>query len=64
MPFEDEAVMSTRAHWDKIYSEKAPNKVSWYRSHLEVSLALIEQVSPAPGTRVFLVAEEEGLTNG
>ena len=47
MAFEDEAVMSTRAHWDKIYSEKAPNAVSWYRIHLEASLGLIEQVSPA-----------------
>ena len=37
--------MEARAHWEKIYSEKAPNAVSWYRPHLETSLALIERVS-------------------
>jgi SAM-dependent methyltransferase len=35
--------MGTQAHWDKIYLEKAPDQVSWYRPHLETSLALIEQ---------------------
>ena len=33
--------MDTRTHWDKIYTNKAPNQVSWYRRHLETSLALI-----------------------
>lgn len=37
--------MRTQAHWEKIYSEKAPNAVSWYRPHLETSLSLIERVS-------------------
>jgi 2-polyprenyl-3-methyl-5-hydroxy-6-metoxy-1,4-benzoquinol methylase len=51
--------MSTRAHWDKIYSEKAPNAVSWYRSHLETSLGLIEQVSPARSAAVIDVGGGE-----
>jgi len=29
-------------HWEKIYKSKPPEKVSWYRPHLETSLALIE----------------------
>lgn len=33
--------MDARTHWEKIYSTKAPNQVSWYRPHLETSLALI-----------------------
>jgi hypothetical protein len=33
--------MGTQVHWDKIYREKAPNAVSWYRPHLETSLDLI-----------------------
>lgn len=37
--------MDAQAHWEKIYTEKAPNAVSWYRPHLETSLALIERVS-------------------
>ena len=37
--------MDVQAHWEKIYTEKAPNAVSWYRPHLETSLALIEQTA-------------------
>ena len=33
--------MNTRKHWEKIYATKAPDQVSWYRPHLETSLALI-----------------------
>ena len=35
--------MDAQTHWEKIYTEKAPNAVSWYRPHLETSLALIEE---------------------
>lgn len=35
-----------RAHWDKVYSAKAPDQVSWYRPHLDTSLALIERAAP------------------
>jgi len=35
--------MNTQTHWEKIYTEKAPDAVSWYRPHLETSLALIEK---------------------
>jgi len=37
--------MDAQAHWEKIYTEKAPNAVSWYRPHLERSLTLIGQVA-------------------
>ncbi|HEX8984005.1 MAG TPA: class I SAM-dependent methyltransferase [Bryobacteraceae bacterium] len=37
--------MDAQSHWEKIYSEKAPDAVSWYRPHLETSLALIEQAA-------------------
>lgn len=37
--------MDAQTHWEKIYREKAPNAVSWYRPHLEKSLILIEQVA-------------------
>ena len=37
--------MDAQTHWEKIYTEKAPDAVSWYRSHLETSLALIEQAA-------------------
>lgn len=35
--------MDTRTHWEKIYTTKAPDQVSWYAPHLETSVALIER---------------------
>lgn len=37
--------MDAQNHWEKIYTEKAPTAVSWYRRHLETSLELIERVA-------------------
>jgi SAM-dependent methyltransferase len=39
------ADMDTRTHWEKIYRTRAPDAVSWYRPHLETSLALIERAA-------------------
>jgi 2-polyprenyl-3-methyl-5-hydroxy-6-metoxy-1,4-benzoquinol methylase len=33
--------MDVKRHWESIYGKKAPDAVSWYRPHLETSLALI-----------------------
>jgi len=38
--------MDAGSHWEKIYRTKAPDAVSWYRPHLDRSLAFIESVSP------------------
>jgi SAM-dependent methyltransferase len=38
--------MDSQTHWDRIYNEKAPNAVSWYRPHLEISLDLIKKLAP------------------
>ncbi len=38
--------MKTGSHWENIYRTKAPNAVSWYRSHLDRSLTLIESALP------------------
>ena len=37
--------MDSQNHWEKIYTEKAPTAVSWYRLHLETSISLIERVA-------------------
>jgi len=37
--------MDTQSHWERVYSSKAPTEVSWFRPHLETSLALIERVA-------------------
>ena len=39
--------MDAKTHWEKVYATKAPESVSWYRAHLETSLALIEQAAVA-----------------
>lgn len=37
--------MDAKTHWEKVYVTKAPEVVSWYRPHLETSLALIERAA-------------------
>jgi 2-polyprenyl-3-methyl-5-hydroxy-6-metoxy-1,4-benzoquinol methylase len=37
--------MDTQLHWERVYATKAPTEVSWFRPHLETSLALIERVA-------------------
>ena len=38
--------MDVQNHWERIYGKKAPDAVSWYRQHLEISLDLIERATP------------------
>jgi SAM-dependent methyltransferase len=45
--------MDALTHWEKIYTEKAPNAVSWFRPHLETSLELIGGL--APGRQVSII---------
>src|SRR6516162_9354775 len=37
--------VDAKTHWEKVYATKAPESVSWYRAHLETSLALIERAT-------------------
>ncbi|KAA0070121.1 class I SAM-dependent methyltransferase [Rhodanobacter sp. T12-5] len=37
--------MNRQPHWESVYTTKATDAVSWYRPHLDRSLALIEQVA-------------------
>ncbi|KFX64432.1 MULTISPECIES: class I SAM-dependent methyltransferase [Paraburkholderia] len=37
--------MDSKSHWEDVYRSKAPDAVSWYRAHLEVSLKLIVEVA-------------------
>lgn len=37
--------MERRSHWETVYRSKAADAVSWYRPHLEASLALIERLA-------------------
>jgi SAM-dependent methyltransferase len=51
--------MDAQSHWEKIYTEKAPNAVSWYRPHLETSLNLIEKVAPIQSASIIDVGGGE-----
>lgn len=37
--------MDVKTHWENVYTTKAADQVSWYRAHLETSLALIERAA-------------------
>jgi 2-polyprenyl-3-methyl-5-hydroxy-6-metoxy-1,4-benzoquinol methylase len=39
--------VDAKLHWEKVYTTKAPDAVSWYRPHLATSLALIERAAVA-----------------
>lgn len=51
--------MDAQTHWNKIYTEKAPNAVSWFRPHLETSLELIARLAPGRLTSIIDVGGGE-----
>jgi len=51
--------VDAKAHWEKVYSTKAPDAVSWYRAHLETSLALIERAADAHSASIIDVGGGE-----
>jgi len=51
--------MDVKTHWDKVYKAKAPDAVSWYRPHLETSLALIDQTAAEPSSAIIDVGGGE-----
>jgi len=51
--------MDARTHWEKIYTTKAPDQVSWYRPHLETSLALIKRSVLGPSASIIDVGGGE-----
>ncbi|MDQ7970177.1 MAG: class I SAM-dependent methyltransferase [Oxalicibacterium faecigallinarum] len=51
--------MSKTSHWDKVYSEKAPDTVSWYAPHLDKSLALIERTAESKDAAIIDVGGGE-----
>jgi 2-polyprenyl-3-methyl-5-hydroxy-6-metoxy-1,4-benzoquinol methylase len=37
--------MDPKSHWERVYRTKQPTEVSWYRAHLDLSLALIAEAA-------------------
>jgi hypothetical protein len=42
--------MDAKTHWDKVYSTKRGEEVSWYQANPACSLRLLEQVPVGPAT--------------
>ena len=51
--------MDAKTHWEKVYATKTPDAVSWYRRHLETSLALIERAAPVRSASIIDVGGGE-----
>jgi 2-polyprenyl-3-methyl-5-hydroxy-6-metoxy-1,4-benzoquinol methylase len=54
-----ETKLDTKNHWEKTYQTKTPDGVSWYRPHLETSLALIERAAGGCSTSIIDVGGGE-----
>jgi 2-polyprenyl-3-methyl-5-hydroxy-6-metoxy-1,4-benzoquinol methylase len=48
-----------KTHWEKVYATKTPDAVSWYRRHLDKSLALIERAIPDRSASIIDVGAGE-----
>lgn len=51
--------MDVQDHWEKIYSQKAADQLSWYRPHLEASVSMIEQAGGGPSASIIDVGAGE-----
>jgi SAM-dependent methyltransferase len=51
--------VDAKTHWEKVYTTKAPDAVSWYRAHLETSLALIKRAADAHSASIIDVGGGE-----
>ncbi len=45
--------MDPKAHWEKVYTDKAATQVSWYEPELRVSLELLRATGVGPGARII-----------
>jgi len=48
-----------RRHWDRVYTTKAPDAVSWYQPHLARSLELIARAAPDSAAAIIDVGGGE-----
>jgi len=48
-----EKAAAAKTHWDGVYRSKPADTVSWYRPHLETSLALLARAGLGPDSRVI-----------
>jgi len=51
--------VDAKTHWEKVYTTKEPEAVSWYSAHLEISLALIERAAPSRSASIIDIGAGE-----
>jgi len=51
--------MDVKTHWEKVYTAKQPEAVSWYRPHLEMSLALVERAAQSHSASIIDIGAGE-----
>jgi len=51
--------MDVKTHWEKGYTTKQPEAVSWYRPHLETSLALVERAARSHSASIIDIGAGE-----
>jgi ubiquinone/menaquinone biosynthesis C-methylase UbiE len=51
--------MSAKDHWEAVYRRTAPDALSWYRAHLEISLELIMRAASSSSTAILDVGGGE-----
>ena len=51
--------MDPKKHWETIYATKAPEAVSWYRPHLETSVALVERAAQSHSASIIDIGAGE-----
>jgi 2-polyprenyl-3-methyl-5-hydroxy-6-metoxy-1,4-benzoquinol methylase len=51
--------MDAKTHWEKVYTTREAKAVSWYRAHLETSLALIERAAHSRSASVIDIGAGE-----
>lgn len=45
--------MDAKAHWERVYKSKAPNQVSWFQEHADLSLRLIRDTRAPKSARII-----------
>ncbi len=51
--------MDAKTHWEKVYTTREPETVSWYRAHLETSVALIERAAHSRSVSIIDIGAGE-----
>ena len=51
--------MDEKNHWEEVYRHKRPGQTSWYRPHLERSIAFIEEAGLAKDAAIIDVGGGE-----